>query len=139
MGRHPQSDQTAINLSEVLSEQGSDLQGIVERARFLLRLQDMIAAAVDPELATRFQVANVRPGRLILLTPSAAWATRLRLHTSQILVVLRRAGLPDLSDIEVRVAPLTRQPVPVRTARPLSPTARQALELMGRLSTEKED
>ena len=139
MGRHPQCDQTAVNLPEVLSEQGPELQGVIEHARFLLRLQDRIAAAVDPELATRFQVANIRQGRLILLAPSAAWATRLRLHTAQILGDLHRAGLPDLSNIEVRVAPLARQPAPARTVKPLSPAAQQALELMSRLGARKED
>lgn len=138
MARHPQSDQTVVQLSELLAQPGSELGGLLERSRLLQRLQSSLAAVVDPALADRFQVANIREGRLILIAPSAVWATRLRLHSAKFVELLRRAGLTDLEEIEVRVAPLAEHPVPARPAKQLSPAAEQALELMTRLGARKE-
>ena len=138
MARHPQSDQTVVQLSELLAEPGSELGSLLKRARLLQRLQNSLAAVVDPALADRFQVANVREGRLILIAPSAVWATRLRLHAAQFIELLRDAGLTNLEEVEVRVAPLAEHPVPARPAKPLSAAAEQALELMTYLDARKE-
>jgi hypothetical protein len=102
----------------------------------LLKVQQILSGSVDPSLADRFQVANVRQGRLILLAPSAAWATRLRMDTPRLLETLHRAGFPELSDIEIRVAPLVEQAATSRSRKPLSTAARQALRAMARLGSK---
>ena len=132
MARHPQSDPSAVELSEILSSQDPPLGSVLKRAQLLLQLQQRLADSLDPALAGRFQVANIRENRLILLTPAAAWATRLRMQAPQLLQKLHRAGFTELRQIEVRVAPLVTQPEPSRAARPLSATARQFLGLLSR-------
>lgn len=108
-------------------------------ARLLLQLQNLLAGSVDPSLANRFQVANLRQDRLILLAPSAAWSTRLRMETPRLLGTLHHAGHADIRAIEIRVAPLVEPPAPVRAEKPLSAAARQALDSMARLKARRGD
>lgn len=139
MARHPQSEQRALRTSEVLSDPSSSLGSTLKHARLLLQLQRLLAESVDPSLAGHFQVANLRQNRLILLAPSAAWATRLRMEAPGLLHMLRRAGFAALADIEVRVAPLIEQPVAEHSEKPLSSAAEQALGSMARLGAKSED
>ena len=139
MARHPQSDQSAVHLTEILSNRDSSLGGVLKRAGMLLQLQQLLAGSADPSLATRFQVANIRETRLILLVPPAAWATRLRMQTPQLLQILHQAGFTKLREIETRVAPLVVQPSAAPSGKPLSESARQALEHMARLRAKSED
>jgi hypothetical protein len=139
MARHPQSDQKATRASAILSDPGSPLGGTLEHAGVLLKVQQLLSGSVDPSLRDRFQVANVRHHRLILLAPSAAWATRLRMETPRLLEALHRAGFAELSDIEIRVAPLIEQAAVVRSRKPLSTAARQALDSMARLGSKSEE
>ena len=105
----------------------------------LLEVQRLLADSVDPSLAGHFQVANLRQNHLILLAPSAAWATRLRMEAQSLLQTLRRSGFAALADIEVRVAPLIEQPAAEHSEKPLSSAARQALGSMARLGAKSED
>jgi hypothetical protein len=136
MARLPQSDQSAPLISEILSDKGSELGAILDRTRLLLHLQQLLAGSLETSLASHFQVANIRRHRLILLAPSAAWATRLRLETAGLLESLHGAGFTAVREIEVRVAPLVKASAAPRTAKPLSAAARQALALMARLGSE---
>jgi len=106
---------------------------MLRRAQSLLRLQKVLAGSVDPPLADRFQVANIHRHRLILLAPTAAWATRLRMQTPQLLESARQAGHEELREVEIRVSPLVEPPAVQRTPKPLSAAAEQALEAMARL------
>lgn len=112
---------------------------MLEHAAVLLKMQQLLAGSVDPSLTHRFQVANVRRNRLILLTPSAAWSTRLRMETPRLLEALHQAGFPELSEIEIRVAPLIEQAAVVRSRKPLSTAAEQALGSMARLGPKSEN
>ena len=132
MARHPQSDPSAVRPSDVLSKRGSSLGAALSHARLLLQLQNLLAGSVDPSLANHFQVANLRQNRLILLTPNAAWSTRLRMETSNLLEILHRAGHADVRTIEIRVAPLIEPPARTREVKPLSAAATQALDSMAR-------
>ncbi len=51
------------------------------------------------------RVANVRDGRLVLLASSPAWASRLRMHSRQLLDLVHEAGLDEVDRVEVRVVP----------------------------------
>jgi len=139
MARHPQSDPPAVLPSDILSKRGSSLGGVLTHARLLLRLQNLLAGSVDPSLANHFQVANLRQDRLILLAPSAAWSTRLRMETPNLLGTLHHAGHADIRAIEIRVAPLVEPPAPVQAEKPLSAAARQALDSMARLRAKRGD
>jgi hypothetical protein len=137
MARFPNSDNSTLDLSEILSGQGSspmsNLGSILQHAAFLAQLQQLLAAALDPALAAHFQVANARQDRLVLLASSPAWATRLRMQAADVLAILRRSGRTGFNEIEVRVAPLVPQPAPQSGKKALSPAAEQALALMARL------
>jgi len=139
MARHSQSDRPAVLPSDILSKRGSSLGAVLTHARLLLQLQNLLTGSVDPSLADHFQVANLRQDRLILLTPTAAWSTRLRMETPNLLEVLRRAGLADVRVIEIRVAPLIEPPAKTREPKPLSAAATQALGSMARLKTRSAD
>jgi hypothetical protein len=147
MARFPRSDKSTVNLSEILSGQGSKadsnlaenstLGGLLQHAARLTQLQQRLTAALDPALAAHFQVANLKQNRLVLLASSPAWATRLRMQAADVLAILRRSGLPELIEVEVRVAPLTAPPAPQPGRKALSPAAEQALALMARLRAEE--
>jgi len=77
--------------------------------------------------------------RLVLLASSATWATRLRMHAKQMLHVLQTSGYSDLLHIDVRVAPLTREPRKNKSRRSLSPAAQLALSLMSRTLSKLDD
>ena len=143
MARFPRSDKSTVNLSEILSGQGSgensNLGSLLQHAARLTRLQQLLAAALDPALAAQFQVANLKQNRLVLLASSPAWATRLRMQAAEVLAILRRSGLPELTEVEVRVAPLTAPPAPPPGRKALSPAAEQALALMARLRAKDEE
>jgi hypothetical protein len=148
MARFPRSDKSTVNLSEILSGQGSSLGsnpansglgGLLQHAGLLTQLQQLLAAALDPALAAHFQVANLRQNRLVLLASSPAWATRLRMQAADVLAILRRSGHPELVEVEVRVAPLTAPPAPQPGKKALSPAAQQALALMARLRAKDEE
>ena len=85
-----------------------------------------------------FQVAAVRKNRLILISPSAAWATRLKLMSPRMLEVLRNHRINNIEHVDVRVAPLTREIQAERQRKPLSPAARKALDTLSKTLSEKE-
>ena len=94
----------------------------------------MLAGCTDPDTANRFQVANVRQDRVVLVTPTAAWATRLRMQAPQMTRCLQGAGFGHLQHIDIRVAPLVRDPPERRKRRHLSPAAEQAMDQIRRLA-----
>lgn len=139
MARHPQSDPSAAQLSKILSDKHSSLGAVLNRARLLLQLQQLLAGSMEPSLASQFQVANIRQNRLILLAPSASWATRLRMATAELLEALHQAGFTELREIDIRVAPLIESEAAPPAEKPLSAAARQALALMSRLGANGGD
>ena len=138
VARSPQSGPKAVRLSDIVATRGSSLERVLRHAEWLMQLQELLSASVEPALANRFQVANVRQNRLILLAPSAAWATRLRMQAAHLLETLHQRGFGDLREIEVRVAPLVEQPASGRAEKPLSEAAEEALGLMSRLGSKSE-
>ena len=139
MTRHSQSGKKTRRGADVLSDHGSNLGRLLKRGSLLMQLQHLLSGFLDPSLANRFQVANVRNGKLVLVTPAAAWATLLRMQSQQLIAALREAGYKDIDSIEVRIAPLAEKTVAPRRKRPLTPAARRALDTMNRIGSDKED
>lgn len=81
----------------------------------------------------------MRQDRLVLLTPTASWATRLRMQAGEMLNFLQSSGYEYLRHIDIRVAPLSRKPVEIPVRKPLSPAAEFALGLMTQLSGKDDD
>jgi len=121
---------------EVLNNPKSSLNSLLKRACELEQLENLLHGLVEPDLATRFQVAAVRKNRLVLITPNASWATRLRMQAPRIVRSLNGAGMTNIEHIDIRVAPLVEPKKEQRKRRPLSTAARQALNLMSQLESD---
>jgi len=139
MARNPQSGKKTFRVSEVITDHGSSLGNLLRRASMLMQIEHTLAGFLDPGLAAHFQVATIRENRLILISPSASWATMLRLQAPQLIKSLHRAGYPDIEHIDIRVAPLVEQRTYSRKKKALSPAARQALDLMAQLKPDGEE
>jgi hypothetical protein len=139
MSRIPQSVKTAHSVGHVLSNSDASLGKLLRHARHLARLEDLLRTLIEPELADRFQVAAARENRLLLITPTAAWATRIRMMAPQLIESLRSSGAQGIEFIDIRVAPLSLEPVVSRIRRPLTPAAAQALEHMAQLGSWDKD
>jgi hypothetical protein len=139
MSRVTQSSKKTLRISEVLSDHGSSLGSLLRRVSFLMQLEHLLANSLDPELASHFQLATIHDNRIVLIAPGAAWATRLRMQTPELLKALHQAGYAEIEHIDVRIAPLAVQPENIRRKRPLSPAAQQALDSMHRLGAKTEE
>ena len=133
MTRNPQSGTKIFRISEVFSDRGSSLGSLLQRANVLIRIEHLLAGFLEPGLAAHFQVGTIRENRLILISPSASWATTLRMQAAQLIKSLHRAGYTEIEHIDIRVAPLVEQRESPRKRRALSPAAQQALDLMAQL------
>ncbi len=139
MARLPQSDKTTQRVCEVLKDPDSGLSNLLERASYLMQLETLLTGLLDTDLAAQFQVAAARKNRLILISPSASWAIRLRMQAPRLISSLHAAGVRQIEHIDIRVAPLARQPVATRSKKPLSTAAKQALGHMAHLRGEASD
>ena len=139
MARKPQSGKKVFRVSEVITDHGTSLGIMLRRAGELMQIEHLLAGSMDPKLAAHFQVATVRENRLILISPSASWATMLRMQASNLIRSLQRAGFKEIEHIDIRVAPLVEQHAVSRKKKALSPAARQALDIMAHLEDDAEE
>jgi len=139
MARYPQSNKKTVRVAQVLSDHGTSLGKLLKHASFLMQIQHLLAGSLDSALAAHFQVATIRKNKLILIAPSATWATALRMQSPQLIQSLHQAGYPDIRSIDVRVAPLVEQSPKARKKRPLSPAARQALDSLSHIKAGEKD
>lgn len=139
MSRLPQSGKTMRAVAEVLNDPDSSLSNLLDRASYLMQLEALLTGLLDSDLAAQFQVAAARKNRLILISPNASWATRLRMQAPRLISSLHAAGARQIEHIDIRVAPLARQAVGTRSKKPLSTAAKQALGHMAHLRDETSD
>ncbi len=139
MARLPHSGKTTQRVCEVLKDPDSGLSNLLERASYLMQLETLLTGLLDTDLAAQFQVAAARKNRLILISPSASWAIRLRMQAPRLISSLHAAGVRQIEHIDIRVAPLARQAVATRSKKPLSTAAKQALGHMAHLRGKASD
>ena len=139
MSRLPQSGKTTQRIAEVLNDPDSSLSNLLDRASYLMQIETLLTGLLDSDLAAQFQVAAARKNRLILISPSASWATRLRMQAPRLISSLHAAGARQIEHIDIRVAPLANPPAEKRSKRPLSAAAKQALGHMAHLRDETSD
>ncbi|NIP17757.1 MAG: DUF721 domain-containing protein [Xanthomonadales bacterium] len=125
-------------ISELLKSGGSGFGKLLARARELDRLDRSLAGLLEPEMAAMVHVANLRDDCLVLVTPSAALATRLRMDAAQLVRSLHAAGIRGIRDIAVRVAPFESAPASQPRKRRLPDAARNALERFAADSGDEE-
>ena len=138
MARNPQTGKKTFRVSEVITDHGTSLGILLQRASMLMQIEHLLAGFLEPGLAAHFQVGTIRENRLILISPSASWATTLKMQAPQLIKSLHRAGHTEIEHIDIRVAPLVEQRESPRKRRALSPAAQQALDLMAQLEDDDE-
>ena len=139
MTRRSQTGKKMHRVSEVLTDRGSPLGRLLKQGSYIMQLQHLLSGHMDPQLADHFQVAAVHKNRVVLVVPSASWATLLRMHSPDLLAALQHAGFVEIRSIDVRVAPLVQQSIEKRKKKPLSPAAKRALEAMSRLRSPESE
>ena len=129
MVRNPQSYKgTARQVGELLKSRSSGLGKLLDQARQLQFLDQKLADLLEPEIGSQVQVAALRENCLVLVTPSAALATRLKHDSDSLLNSLQASGVKGISQIRVRTAPLSQTKPVSRRKRKLPDIARQSLE-----------
>lgn len=125
-------------MGDLISDTGKNstknLGAFYDHARALAQLDSLLSSCLSPDLATRFQVANLRQDHLILIVPSASIATRLKLQVIEMLEFLHTSGIHHVHDIEIRVAPLQKPQAESKTRRETSAAAREAADLIKQLT-----
>jgi hypothetical protein len=139
MTRPPKSGKTLRRIAEVLTDPDSGLSNLLEHANYLIQLETLLAGLLESDLASKFQVAAARENRLTLITPSASWATRLRMQAPNLIRSLQAANVRNIEHIDIRVAPLARQPVEKQLKKPLSAAAKRGLDHMAQLKDVDSD
>lgn len=139
MTRLSQSGKTLQRVSEILNNPDSSLGNLLERAGYLMQLETLLTSLLEAGLADQFQVAAVRKNRLILVSPSASWATRLRMEAPRLISSLQAAGVRQIEHIDIRIAPLVNPSAAKRSKKPLSTAAKQALGHMAHLRDKTSD
>lgn len=79
---------------------GSEIAGLLEKARDSLRVTGQVRKLLPDELAGRLSAAIRDGDRLVLLAESPVWAARIRFSVPNL-----RLKLPGVRDIRVRAVP----------------------------------
>ncbi|MEE4174199.1 MAG: DciA family protein [Xanthomonadales bacterium] len=99
------SETGAQSVSEIAGADARGLGRLLGRARHLDRLDRLVAGELDPRHAPHVRVANLRQGVLILATPVAPIAQRIRMETPRLLTAIQAAFPGEVESLEVRITP----------------------------------
>lgn len=136
MSRSPNKSRNASHVSDVIADKNNSLSELIHHAKKLESITVLLRNHVSPDLANQFQVAAIRQDRLTLITPSAVWATRFRMHSSQILDALKSSTWSHLRYVDIRIAPLKVESESSPVRRNLTPAAKLAFSLMSQLKKD---
>ena len=98
--------QKALTAERIAAQAGGQLFDLLQQARHYQKLDRQLKSELDPQMAEHCQVACITGGRLLVLTPTPVWRTRLMLLSSKLLSRLRNKGYPGLAGIDIRISPL---------------------------------
>jgi hypothetical protein len=119
------------SVQELMYPKGGSMQDMLRHARLIEKLDTEFRSLLPPAMSEHVRVANLRDGLLILVTPVAPIATRLRMEAPQIIERLAERGISRIDEMKVRVEPFPVDPQRPRRKRELSAAAKQALAAMG--------
>src|SRR5258708_5353538 len=92
------------NIASFLTENAS-LHAILQKARYLGELDNILKKMLDKDIAPHCCVANFRDNILVIQCKNAAWATRFKFLIPDLLKNLRqKANLPSLASISIIIA-----------------------------------
>ncbi len=115
-------------LDAITPEADARLAGLLLQARQYQQLNRRLHDFVGPSLAPWCRIACLRAGELVILTPTPAWASRLRLMSNEILSRFRKTGHSDIRSLRVRIAPLQGAETASPRRRELTPSAKLSLK-----------
>ena len=97
----------------------SEVAHYFTHSEYLIKLTRGLRKVLEPNLAPHFQVASFSGSKLVLTTPSAAWATRLRLQSAGLVTILSQQIMEfqGIKSIEIKILPYRPEP-PVRPHEP---------------------
>ncbi len=93
---------------------------------------------MEPAIAEQVQVAALHDRCLVLITPSAALATRLRQDSQSLLKALLASGVRRIDNIRIMTDPVSRSREEHRQRRALTEIARQSLQRFAQDSGDQE-
>jgi len=137
--RSPAKRHGSKQVTELLKSGSSGLGKLLQQARKLQSLDRKLATILEPGISSQVRVASLIEQRLVLITPSAALATRLRQDSESILSALRASGARNISHIQVRTAPLPGVENNPRKKRGLPAAARESLEQFAKDSGDEDE
>jgi hypothetical protein len=92
-------------ISDLLADSSNSFGKLLRHADAINRLADRLSKLLGPELADHCKLANARDGKLVFVCTSAAWSSRLLMHSPMILEKLESAGVTGYQKIEARTRP----------------------------------
>lgn len=96
--RYPQENSKDPALVKDCLQQGA-LKQIVQKARLLMALNEKLLEALEPDIRAHCQVMNIEGTTLSIGVNNAAWATRLRYQSKDLLKHLKQN--PELAGVTV--------------------------------------
>lgn len=106
------------SLDKVLQDAHDELAILVTRTRQLRRLTTILREQLDETLAPHCYIGSLEPASLTILVDSAAWASRLRFETGQLVDKLHAVhpAFARLAQIKVKIITDMRQDIPPTAA-----------------------
>ena len=99
---------------------------MIQRAQWLLTLDDTLRRALPSALAAHCRLGNVRDDTLVFLVGSPTWKAKLRLHGDALLDAAATAGIPARK-LTIKVTTMPAIPLQAAAHVSLSPAGRDAL------------
>ena len=97
---------TVQKAESILSEPTGQLGRVLQRAKEIATLDQLVKKYLNETLSIHCQVCNLKNGRLIILAHSGAYATQLKYEIPTLLSKLRKIeGFENLSGIDYKVSP----------------------------------
>ncbi len=111
---------------QALQAATAGLGSLVERARWLDRLDHLLRQSLPAALAGQCRLANVDKDKLVFLVNAPIWKNKLRLSESILLDAAAAAGL-SVRTLVVKVTPSTPESPGPSIGKPLSQAVRESL------------
>ena len=111
---------------QALQAATAGLGSLIERARWLDRLDHLLRQSLPVALAGQCRLANVDKDKLVFLVNAPIWKNKLRLSEDVLLNAAAAAGLP-VRALVVKVAPAMAGAPGPSTGKPLSQAVRESL------------
>ena len=78
------------NIATILKQPKSQLANVVDKVNQLQSLNQYLRTQLDPQILLHCHIANLRDNTLILFANNAAWATKIRYMSSEILKIVKK-------------------------------------------------